>query len=51
MTLSDYQRLAWRSNGLDTPADMIEKCQENIYTYRFDWDEEPKIWEWIFLYY
>ena len=42
--LSDYQSLAWRSNGLDTPADMIEKSgQENIYTYRFDWDEEPKI--------
>ena len=42
--LSDYQSLAWRSNGLDTPADMIEKSgQENIFTYRFDWDEEPKI--------
>lgn len=42
--LSDYQSLAWRSNGLDTPADMIEKSgQDNIYAYRFDWDEEPKI--------
>ena len=42
--LSDYQSLAWRSNGVDTPADMIEKSgQENIFTYRFDWDEEPKI--------
>ncbi len=42
--LSDYQSLAWRSNGLDTPADTIIKSgQNNVYTYRFDWDEEPKI--------
>ena len=42
--LSDYQSLAWRSNGLDTPADIIyQSGQNNIYAYRFDWDEEPKI--------
>lgn len=42
--LSDYQSLAWRSNGLDTPADVIHQSgQNNIYAYRFDWDEEPKI--------
>ena len=42
--ISDYQSLAWRSNGLDTPADLVKNSgQENVYAYRFDWDEEPKV--------
>ena len=42
--ISDYQSLAWRSNGLDTPADLVkESGQENVFAYRFDWDEEPKV--------
>lgn len=42
--ISDYQSLAWRSNGLDTPADLILKSgQKNVYAYRFDWDEQPKV--------
>ena len=42
--ISDYQSLAWRSNGLDTPADLLKNSgQENVYAYRFDWDEEPKV--------
>ena len=41
--ISDYQSLAWRSNGLDTPADLIlSSGQDNVFAYRFDWDEEPK---------
>ena len=42
--ISDYQSLAWRSNGLDTPADLLKNSgQENVFAYRFDWDEEPKV--------
>ena len=42
--ISDYQSLAWRSNGLDTPADLIlSSGQDNVFAYRFDWDEEPKV--------
>ena len=42
--LSDYQSLAWRTNGLDTPADLVaDSGQNDVYAYRFDWDEEPKI--------
>ena len=42
--LSDYQSLAWRSNGLDTPADLVlNSGQDNVFSYRFDWDEEPKV--------
>ena len=42
--ISDYQSLAWRSNGLDTPADLVKNSgQENVYAYRFDWDEQPSI--------
>ena len=42
--ISDYQSLAWRSNGLDTPANLVKNSgQENVYAYRFDWDEEPKV--------
>ena len=41
---SDYQSLAWRTNAVDTPADAIANSgYENVYTYRFDWDEQPKI--------
>ncbi len=41
---SDYQSLAWRSNAVDTPADAIlDSGYDQVYTYRFDWDEEPKI--------
>ena len=42
--ISDYQSLAWRSNGLDTPADLIlNSGQDNVYAYRFDWDEQPRV--------
>ena len=41
---SDYQSLAWRSNAVDAPADAIlDSGYDQVYTYRFDWDEEPKI--------
>ena len=41
---SDYQSLAWRSNAVDTPADaIVNGGYSNVYTYRFDWDEQPSI--------
>jgi para-nitrobenzyl esterase len=34
--------------GVDNPAKMMARHQQNIYVYRFDWDEEPKPLDFIF---
>lgn len=32
----------WRAIGVDTPVDQLKKAGVKTFSYRFDWDEEPK---------
>ncbi len=42
--VSDYQSMAWRVRGIETPADaMISAGHDEVYAYRFDWDEEGSV--------
>jgi len=36
----------WKVNGVEKSASALAKSQKNVYAYRFDWDEFPKI-AWV----
>ncbi len=38
-----YQSLMWRASGSDEPATAMRRSSESIWSYRFDWDEEPSL--------
>jgi len=38
-----YQALMWRASGSDEPATAMRKSSDAVYSYRFDWDEEPTL--------
>ncbi|MBW2697275.1 MAG: carboxylesterase family protein [Deltaproteobacteria bacterium] len=41
-TLAGFHSDMWKVNGVDGPAASLRASQEqNVYAYRFDWDEEP----------
>jgi para-nitrobenzyl esterase len=35
--------LLWKANGADAPAAAMRRVQPNVFVYRFDWDEEPRV--------
>lgn len=38
-----YQSLMWKASGSDEPATAMRKSSDAVFSYRFDWDEEPSI--------
>lgn len=38
---AEYMSRMWKATGVDEPAAAMRAGQPNVYTYRFDWDEEP----------
>ncbi len=38
-----YQSLMWRASGSDEPATAMRKSNDAVWSYRFDWDEEPTL--------
>ena len=39
-----YGGLQWKARGVDSLAEQMTKAgNENVYAYRFDWDEEPTV--------
>jgi len=41
---AEYASLMWKAAGVDEPAALLRASQgANVYAYRFDWDEEPKL--------
>jgi len=39
---SRYRSLMWRASGSDEPITAIKNGSDAVWSYRFDWDEEPK---------
>jgi len=40
---SRYRSLMWRANGSDEPITAMRLGSDALWSYRFDWDEEPSI--------
>jgi para-nitrobenzyl esterase len=38
-----YQTLMWRASGSDEPATAMRRSSDAVWSYRFDWDEEPSL--------
>ncbi len=38
-----YQSLMWKATGSDEPATAMRQSSDAVFSYRFDWDEEPSI--------
>jgi para-nitrobenzyl esterase len=38
-----YQALMWRASGSDEPATAMLRSSDSVWSYRFDWDEEPSL--------
>jgi para-nitrobenzyl esterase len=38
-----YRSLMWKASGSDEPATSMRTNSEAVWSYRFDWDEEPKV--------
>jgi para-nitrobenzyl esterase len=46
---AEYQSAMWKASGVDEPAfAMTGTPGSNVYGYRFDWDEQPKLLWWDF---
>jgi para-nitrobenzyl esterase len=41
--LADYQSRMWKAAGADEPAQAISGHQSDVFAYRFDWDEQPRL--------
>jgi para-nitrobenzyl esterase len=41
--ISEYMAAMWKANGADMPAAAMAGTQDDVYVYRFDWDEEPTL--------
>jgi len=33
----------WQATGVDEPAALLGRTRHDVYAYRFDWDEEPRV--------
>ncbi|GIS18344.1 MAG: hypothetical protein CM15mP120_02600 [Pseudomonadota bacterium] len=43
-----YGAQAWKYRGVDSLANYMSAAgNDNVYAYRFDWDEEPRNWDLI----
>ncbi len=40
---SRYRSLMWKASGADEPITAMRLASEAVWSYRFDWDEEPKV--------
>jgi para-nitrobenzyl esterase len=40
--LADYESRMWKATGVDEPAHAMARWSD-VYAYRFDWDEEPRL--------
>lgn len=39
-----YFSAQWKALSVDEPATVLSETQDNVYAYRFDWDESPSNW-------
>jgi para-nitrobenzyl esterase len=40
---SRYRSLMWRASGSDEPITAMRLTSDDVWSYRFDWDEEPSV--------
>ena len=40
---AEYLSRLWKAGGADQPAAAMRTNQDNVFVYRFDWDEEPHV--------
>jgi para-nitrobenzyl esterase len=40
---ADARSRMWEATGADGPAAALHRSEPNVFVYRFDWDEEPRI--------
>jgi para-nitrobenzyl esterase len=40
---AEYMSKIWKAGGADEPAAAMRTTQDNVFVYRFDWDEEPHV--------
>lgn len=43
LALAEAQSGMWKATGADGPAAAMWSTQPDVFVYRFDWDEEPKL--------
>lgn len=43
LAAADALSAAWKAGGADAPADAMARTWDEVYVYRWDWDEEPTI--------
>jgi len=43
LATADARSAMWKATGADGPVSAIWTTQPNVYAYRFDWNEEPKL--------
>lgn len=43
--VAEYLSRMWKATGADEPAQLMSQAQGgNVFVYRFDWDEQPRLW-------
>ncbi len=42
--LAEYMSRLWKATGADEPAQAIAEQEGTVFVYRFDWDEQPRLW-------
>jgi para-nitrobenzyl esterase len=40
---ADHMARMWKATGADAPAAAMRASEDDVYVYRFDWDEEPTL--------
>jgi para-nitrobenzyl esterase len=40
---ADHMAKMWKATGADAPAAAMRSSEDDVYVYRFDWDEEPTL--------
>jgi para-nitrobenzyl esterase len=43
LATADARSRMWKATGADGPAAAFRRSEPNVFVYRFDWDEEPKV--------
>ncbi len=43
VTTADYLARSWKATGADIPAAAMRDVEDDVYVYRFDWDEQPTL--------
>ncbi|HKE13101.1 MAG TPA: carboxylesterase family protein, partial [Myxococcota bacterium] len=43
LATADARSHMWKATGADGPAVAFRRSEPNVFVYRFDWDEEPKV--------